>query len=346
MSDITLNNNSLVTVLMPVFNAGRYIEEAINSILGQTYSDFEFLIIDDGSTDRSMELISSFEDPRIKVLKNDKNKGLIETLNKGLELINTKYVVRTDADDVSLPERLKEQVLFMENNPEVGACGTWFDSILSDGKTVSGGRFLTDFEQIRLRHLYQIQIIHGTSILRTSVLDKNGLRFDKSFAHAEDYDFFDRLGNVSKIANVPRVLYKIRHHDGRVSNVHAQTQKDNSNRVKYRIFNKIGLDIRASELSMIEELMHQNYAHFTADMTERLAGLLKNIIISDNETSYFKNDFLRKELSVRFMHLCNFLILQRKDALSLLKKFGHSRITDAPKLYVSIQIRSIINRLK
>jgi len=114
--------NSLVTVLMPVYNGEKYLNEAIDSILNQTYTNFEFLIINDGSTDRSVEIIKGYNDSRIKLIHNKKNMGLVYTLNRGLALALGKYIVRMDADDISLPNRFKLQLDFMEINTEVALC--------------------------------------------------------------------------------------------------------------------------------------------------------------------------------------------------------------------------------
>ncbi len=116
--------NPKVTVLMPVYNAEKYLKTAIESILKQTFSDFELLIINDGSTDGSEEIIRSFNDKRIRLFNNEQNLGIIKTLNKGLNLAKGEYIIRMDADDISLPDRLELQVKYMEENPGIGISGT------------------------------------------------------------------------------------------------------------------------------------------------------------------------------------------------------------------------------
>src|SRR5688500_8514963 len=116
--DKAITTQPLVSVLMPVYNAEAYVSEAIQSILQQTYKNFEFLIINDGSTDNSEKLINTFSDSRIRYIRNSENIKLVATLNKGIDLSVGKYLVRMDADDISLPERLQKQVDFMETHPE------------------------------------------------------------------------------------------------------------------------------------------------------------------------------------------------------------------------------------
>jgi glycosyltransferase involved in cell wall biosynthesis len=123
------NTNPLVTVLMPVYNGEEFLHEAIESILKQTYLNFELLIINDGSTDSSENIILSYPDTRIRYIKNESNIKLIATLNNGFALAQGKYIVRMDADDYSVKERLQKQVAFMEANPEVTLAGSWFETI-------------------------------------------------------------------------------------------------------------------------------------------------------------------------------------------------------------------------
>src|SRR5688572_768328 len=122
-------NPPLISVLMPVYNAGPYLKESIESVLAQTYDNFEFLIINDGSTDSSEKEILSYNDVRIHYVKCETNSGLIATLNQGLALATGKYIVRMDADDICRPQRFEKQVRFMENHPEIGICGCCADVI-------------------------------------------------------------------------------------------------------------------------------------------------------------------------------------------------------------------------
>ena len=127
-----------VTVLMPVYNAEKYLIEAIRSILTQSFMDYELLIINDGSTDDSLKIIKSFSDKRIRLVQNERNIGQANSLNKGIKLARGEYIVRMDADDISLSERIKKQVKFMDANPEIGISGTWIKPLYE--KLVWGGK--------------------------------------------------------------------------------------------------------------------------------------------------------------------------------------------------------------
>lgn len=339
-------NGPLVTVLMPVYNAEKYLNEAIDSILNQTLTDFQLLIINDGSTDSSAKLIASYSDKRIRTVHNEQNLGLIATLNKGIDLVDTKYMARMDADDVSMPERLRTQLDFMETHSEIGACGTWFDHLRADGSVKTGGRYHAHHDEIRLRQLYLMHFIHGTAMIRMELLKQRQLKFDPNFPHAEDYDLFDRLGNVSKLANIQRSLYQIRVHPESVSRLYAEVQKKNSDRVKARIFENLGLEVGLSELDLFASFMYQNYHELKGEKTVRLMDLIDRMIAADRQSSYFKKAFLRKELALRFLHMCHGLASHNENVFPLLNGFAHKRFLDDPKLYVATYLRSTLSFLR
>ena len=141
-----------VSVLMPVFNGSKYLKEAVESILRQNYGDFELLIINDGSTDDSVQIVSSYDDPRIRLVHNDTNTGLVATLNKGLEISRGRFVARLDCDDVCLPRRLEKQVELMVNQPRVAICGTGIE-LFGGKKQIK--RYPTDDARIRARMLFE-----------------------------------------------------------------------------------------------------------------------------------------------------------------------------------------------
>jgi glycosyltransferase involved in cell wall biosynthesis len=114
-----------ISVVMPVYNGKEYLALAVESILRQTFADFEFIIINDGSTDNSADIAASYEDPRIKLLHNDKNLGLIPSFNRGLENSRGEYIARMDADDIAFPDRFKKQVAFLDDHPDIALCGSW-----------------------------------------------------------------------------------------------------------------------------------------------------------------------------------------------------------------------------
>lgn len=227
------------TVLMPVYNGEAFLRAAVESILAQTFTDFELLVIDDGSADGSADIVASYADPRVRLVRNDSNLGLVATLNRGIELARGAYIVRMDCDDVSLPERLQLQVEFMEAHPEVGVCGAWYLEF-GDGVRRTT-RCAPDHESIRCGTLFNPVVGHPTVILRRELLLENGLRYDAEFRHAEDYRLWADALRSCRFANIPEVLLHYRLHPGQVTGVHALQQMESAGRVRLDLLRQLGI---------------------------------------------------------------------------------------------------------
>ena len=214
----------IVTVLLPVYNGDRYLHAAVESILAQTFESFELLIVDDGSTDGTEAICRSFTDPRIRVVRHEKNSGIVFALNDGVDQITTKYVARMDADDVALSDRLGRQIAFLESRPDIAACGSWVRELV-DGRLRAVMRRPTG-EYLRQTAWQPVPIFHPTACLRTEVLQE--LRYRPDFIHAEDYDLWLRLCRHHRIDNVPKVLLHYRIHPTSVSHAYRALQRRNA----------------------------------------------------------------------------------------------------------------------
>jgi glycosyltransferase involved in cell wall biosynthesis len=192
---------------MPNYNNALFLNEAIDSILNQTYNNFIFLIIDDGSTDKSIEIINSYNDPRIQLIKKESNSGIVDTLNIGIKHLDTKYYVRMDGDDISVPNRLQLLFDFMENNPEVGVCGS--HSLLF-GDINELWKQELNRNKIKAKIIYCGGVSHGPSIYRTAVLKNNNILYTNNHPYLEDYDLFFRLKQFTQYAHLDEALYHYR----------------------------------------------------------------------------------------------------------------------------------------
>jgi len=202
-----------VTVLMPVYNAQNYIEEAIESILGQTFSDFEFLIIDDGSMDRSAEIINSYHDDRIHLVQNDVNLGISKTLNKGIELASAGIIARMDADDISLPERLKIQYDFMRENPGISLVSSGVEKITGAGESIG-------FSVANSAHIYYRLAFHCYGIFHPTVMYRKDHIIDVGMypeTLSEDYRLWSKLIRKYRIHYMDKILVKYRITDESIS---------------------------------------------------------------------------------------------------------------------------------
>ncbi|MFF2910154.1 glycosyltransferase family 2 protein [Paenibacillus sp. NPDC057934] len=226
-----------ITVLMSAYNTRPYIKNAVESILNQTCRDFEFLIIDDCSTDGTLEYLQSLEDPRIRLITHATNKGLVHCLNEGLDLSTGEYIARMDSDDISAPHRFETQLRYMESHPEVGVLGT-FITLFHNGELVSKP---TSHEDIRCWQLFYCCVGHPTVFMRSSVLKEHDIHYNPGFKHAEDYEFWSRLSELTRIENLPEYLFSYRVHEGQISTRQHQAQRLTADRVRRMLLYNLGV---------------------------------------------------------------------------------------------------------
>ncbi len=207
----------LVSVMMAVYNSETYLKEAIESILNQTYTNFEFLIINDGSTDKSKEIILSYKDPRIIYLENPVNAGIVQSRNNCLLASKGKYIAVLDSDDVALPIRLEKQVAFLENNPDYGMCGTYFKVIDHKGKKLYNVKFPVSDIDLKTYLNFGNSFCHSTMLIRSDLALK--FMYPEDFQLGEDYALWLLISAVSKVYTLPvfTTFYRIHGHNVSVS---------------------------------------------------------------------------------------------------------------------------------
>ena len=222
----------LVSIVIPMYNAEKYIKEAILSITNQTYKNLEIIIIDDCSKDKSVEIVKSIEDDRIILIKNDENLQQPKTRNKGLMLAKGKYIANMDADDISVQDRIEKQVAFMEKHPWIDICGTQIEKFgkrnfikrLAD--IIFTVKFPEEHDEIIAEMPVRCVLAHPTAMFRTESVHKYGIRYNPEFRYAQDFELWSRLifENV-KFANLPQKLLRYRMSDEQVGNKHGNEQK-------------------------------------------------------------------------------------------------------------------------
>ena len=206
-------NNPAISVIMTAYNTEKYIKEAIESILNQTFKDFEFIIVDDGSTDNTRLIIEEYakKDRRIKILYNKKNLGIVKSLNKAIAIAKGKYIARMDSDDVSKLNRLEKQFVFMESNPKVGVCGTNFILINEKGKIIGWKSFPETNEKCKKAFFFRNPFGHYTVMIRKECFDIFGY-YNNDFLYAEDLELWMRFGQKYKLYNLQKYLVYYRVH--------------------------------------------------------------------------------------------------------------------------------------
>jgi glycosyltransferase involved in cell wall biosynthesis len=206
-----MSNHPAISVILPVFNGEVYLREAIDSILNQSFTDFELLIINDGSTDRSQEIINSYQDARIKLIHNPINLGLVGALNVGIDKARGKYLARQDQDDISEPNRLQLQFARMEQG-HIDLCGTRWSTMQPDGKIISDAQIPFSEDTIFACLATTVPFAHGSVMMRKSFMSKHHLQYDKTYL-AEDYSLWIRFAQAgARLANLDQSLYRYRIH--------------------------------------------------------------------------------------------------------------------------------------
>ncbi len=206
-----------VSVIMAVYNGEKYLRESIDSILAQTFTDFEFVIIDDASTDSTASILKSYKDPRIHLIENDRNIGLTRSLNRGIGFSIGEYIARQDADDVSLPGRLSAQVAFLQTHPAIALVGAGVRYLNALGETLEDWQPQTSPEEIQHSLLCTVPFVHGTFLLRRSCLDTIGGGYDETMPVAQDAGLLLQLSDSSDLTNLPKILYLHRVHEERIT---------------------------------------------------------------------------------------------------------------------------------
>lgn len=232
-------NTPLVTVFMPAFNGEAYIEKAIQSVLDQSFTNFELLIINDGSTDGTLEIIGKFTDPRIRLVHNDGNKGLTFTRNRGIEEAKGQYIAILDCDDIAMPDRLKAQITFLDSNPEIAICGGQAITIDESGKQTGDLNVIAGEKNISPELVFHNTFTNSTLMIkRSAMLEAGGYR---DYSPAEDYDLSYRIALHHPVANLNEVLVAYRLHSNNISKAQHEKALSAELRIIENIHTNLGI---------------------------------------------------------------------------------------------------------
>lgn len=305
-----------VSVVMPAYNAEKYINQAMDSILNQTYKDFEFIIINDGSTDRTREIILEYDDPRIILVENEKNSGIVVTLNRGLEKACGEYIARMDADDISMYNRIEKQVEFLESHSDIAMVGT---GICTFGENITSQEhiFTCDSEQLKAELLFHSCIAHPTVMIRRSVLVEKMLHYDEQFVGREDFALWWEIAKVSKIANLSEILLNYRIHGKQISQIKDEKAKNNSWKLLERRMNDIGVNLTEDEKQSLFMYCRNEINLFEYEDCVSFINGLRKIIEQNKQNGFFSSKKLKKVLglAVTFSYSNGNLSQKKRDKL-------------------------------
>tara|TARA_B100000315_G_C14583645_1_gene591808 strand:+ start:1615 stop:2646 length:1032 start_codon:yes stop_codon:yes gene_type:complete len=295
-------NNPKVTVLMSVYNGERYLREAIDSILNQTFTDYEFIIVNDGCTDSSRDIITTYSDRRICLIDNERNIGLTKSLNKGLKKANGEYIARIDADDISLPQRLEKQVTFMRKNPKVSVCGGWV--IYFGTKKENIIKLPSEANEIKASLFYKNELYHTTVIFRRELQNKEKVFYNEDYLRAQDYELWSRLSHSSKLRNINEVLAKYRTHRNTVFKTDEEGQLRDANRVRITQLKKLIFEPTKDEIKLHLSLLNQEEIYSLGNIDKIEYWLIK--LLKHNDKRKVFNKYLFDNLITKYWFFaCN-----------------------------------------
>lgn len=246
----------LVSIIMPAYNAAPYILESIQSVINQTYKNWELIIIDDGSTDQTYDKIIQFKSDRIRIFKQS-NAGQSAQLNKGIALARGKYIAIAHADDLNVQNRLFLQVNFLEQHSEIGICGGAIKTFENHQKSESLLEYPTDWGLCYGALFYSNPIAHPTVMIRKSVLEDSQVRYDENLIAAEDYDLWIRLSQHTKICNILNLLVHYRLHNTQTSALKKKEEQLIVNRSRLLLIFQLCKDQSKSTISLVYHFFYQ-----------------------------------------------------------------------------------------
>lgn len=287
----------LISVIMSNYNTEEeYLREAIESILNQTYSDFEFIIVDDCSTDNSLEIIKSYNDPRIIIIENEENLGLTKSINRAVRIAKGEFLARMDADDVCMPERFQKQIDYMNKNPSLIVCGTWAE-LFGDGAYVYRNKYSKKI--IPERETFQISLLFGNHnglhnnvafFRHQTLIDKN-IHYNEKYPCAQDYRMWVECAKNGECQNINEVLVKIRYHDKSISSAKKALQTECAKNIMAEQLSWIDLDLPEDW-----ETIHYSLLTGRKPFDLRYKKWIKTIIKHNRKHKFFNQQKLKKIL--------------------------------------------------
>ena len=339
-----LSKPPLISVLMPVFNGERYIRQAIDSILAQTVTDFELIIIDDASTDNTSSILHSYADRRIRLIRLDANLGIVGALNIGLDAANGEFIARMDADDISHPDRFAKQVAFMKKNLQIGLLGSWIRGF-GDVRWKYIERYPENHDEIRTWMIFENPFAHSAIMFRREVIEQNQLRYPDNFRFVEDWALWSLLADKTEFANIQSVLVDYRINKMGISQTGSAIQTRSKSKLMQQNFSKFNLPydaILATPVQSIADLIRlSDYFFVLENSNYRSNVLVPETLVKCINSIWLRaccrmreNGFSVAKYYVRFPHTHASSIVLAKNFLKILVNSYSRNILDTVTGYI------------
>ena len=329
-----IDNQPLISVVMSNHNTPLiFLKKSINSILNQTYSNFEFIIVDDASTDDSVEIIKSFNDPRIKLICNKQNLGLTRSLNKAFSICKGKYIARMDSDDISLPKRFEKQLEFMENNENTIVCGTWAEVIDDNGNNIRSNfirEAIEDMGSYRIRLLFSNNplLLHPSAFFNRSLLLKYNIHYDEQYKYAQDYKMWVDCSIHANCNIIPQYLLQYRKHSLSVSESKRDVQDFYACQIMQEQLDALHLTL-TDETRPIHFRMLTRLKPYDSKTKQWIVTLIK----ANKKYKVYNQKKLKKILWYRWSEFCY-------------EELSHSSKSKIISIFLSLSLRNKINLFK
>jgi glycosyltransferase involved in cell wall biosynthesis len=292
-----VNKKPLVSVVISTLNTEKYLRDAINSILSQTYANFELILINDGSTDHTEDIVQSYKDFRIKYINNGENFGIPKSRNKGIRAATGKYIAVLDADDTAAKDRLKIQVKYLENKPEVAVCGSYYRAFSENRSTIIHQPLMP--KQIKARLFFENPVGHSTALIRSRIFKDDNLYYDNSLKIAHDYDLWCRISHKYNIANLPFALINYRIHTSQITRTNLLLMQEDqivlNRQAEYLLKRKLTEDEKIRHFQLMGRIADLN---IPAKDNEKIKEWVNYLIKTNNKNKVFPCENFNTEMDI------------------------------------------------
>lgn len=344
-----MNKKPLVSVLIAVYNSEKYIEETISSILSQTYEELEIIIIDDGSTDKTLDKVLKFNDKRIQLYKNDKNMGIPYSRNKGLQLAKGEYIAIIDADDIAVDTRIEKQVNHLKRYQDIDVLGTFYKTLGNRLPRIIKTPFIKPNE-IKCYLMFYNNIANPTVMLRKEFLDNNKIKFNERFFVAQDYEMWSQVIKQGNIAILPEALtcYRVGHFNITKSSKEGKTvaRKKLIDEIHESLMIHFGFKLTKSEIETFNIIFNDNLSkeHFVGK--DCFINLILKLLEENKKNKMFEQDLFKTVMSEAVYIYLKKSNLTLNQKLNNIKKMSKILNEFDNYLKVKIIISSLIKKIK
>lgn len=310
-----------VSVIMPIYNSESYLAEAIESVLNQSYQNIEVVLVNDASIDHSESIAEKYISDRVRYIKNPQNSGVAYSLNRAIQLCCGDYIARMDADDISMPDRIKKQVAFMEANSTLAVSGSWvrhigkYKGVLE--KKPSGSSCIAAFMML------DNPVMHPTAIMRKRTLENYRLKYDAAYERCEDFDLWEKVSQVAEIDNLPEPLLHFRVHAGSVTAKHCDEMWRKTYEILARGLSRIGVATNSSEIRFHRKISHGESAENIAELIKAEKWFLK-LLDANNKSMVHAESAMQEALGFAWYLLCR---NSAKLGIKVWKTYNSSHLT-------------------